>query len=124
MSILDPSRKDILDYDNPEIWDLAARGEILSLFQFDTPVGMTAVKQVKPRDIAELSAINSLMRLTASEGEMPLDTFMQHKHNPGLWESEMELAGLTTEEQGFMVEHLGSRYGVAESRGNDDVGNG
>jgi DNA polymerase-3 subunit alpha len=116
MSVLDPANKKILNYDNPAIWDLVAKGEVLSLFQLDTPVGMTAAKQVKPRNIAELSSINSLMRLMASEGEMPLDTFMRHRENPSIWENEMEQAGLSKAERDILHEHLDSRYGVAESQ--------
>ena len=116
LSVLNPSDKELLQFNNPEIWDLAGTGTILSLFQLDTPVGMAAVKLIKPRDIAELSAINSLMRLMASEGEMPLDTFLRHRENKGMWRGEMVQAGLTSSEVELMEHHLGDRYGVAESQ--------
>ena len=116
MSILNPADRNILLYDNEEIWDLVANNSVLSLFQLDTPVGATAARQVKPRNIAELSAINSLMRLMGNGGEMPLDTFMRYRADTSLWYKEMTEFGLTKDEQDIMTKHLGSRYGVAESQ--------
>ena len=33
---------DVLLYDNEEIWDLVGKGEVINLFQFDTPVNKIA----------------------------------------------------------------------------------
>lgn len=116
MATLGPENRESLLYHNSEIWDLAAKGEVLSLFQLDTPVGMDAVKRAKPRNISELAMINSLMRLMASEGEMPLDTFMRYKEDPALWDQEMREHGLKNNEIAILKEHLASHYGVAESQ--------
>jgi DNA polymerase III alpha subunit len=33
------------------MWDMVGRGEISSLFQFDTLVGAQAVKEIQPRSL-------------------------------------------------------------------------
>lgn len=116
LSILDPQNTSIIEYDNPAIWELASSGTVPNLFQWMTPVGGDAIKRVKPKNIAEMAMVNSLMRLMASEGEMPMDTFLRHRTDPSQWEQELSRAGLSNAEKDLMRKHLGSHFGVAESQ--------
>lgn len=117
LSILNPMNKKVVEYDNEEIWKLAASGTVMSMFQFDTAVGAGAVKQGKPKTIDELAILNSLMRLMAGDGgEMPLDTYAKHNEDIGRWEEEMVRAGLSEEERAVLRKHLTLRRGVAESQ--------
>lgn len=106
-----------LDYDNKEMWDMLGRGEIIDVFQFDTMVGGQAIRLIKPRNIAELSIANSIMRLMAQDNmELPLDTFVKFKNDLMLWYHEMTLYGLTEPEIDILEPHLRILYGVADSQ--------
>lgn len=117
MSILDPEDKNILQYDNSEIWKMAYEDKILSLFQMETPVGGAAIKEVKPMNIIELAGINSLMRLMAAGAtEMPMQTYNRYKNDIDTWYTDMAMFGLNDYEMDIMRKHLLSHYGVAESQ--------
>lgn len=117
MSILNPEDRNILSYDNPQIWELAHEDKVLSLFQMETPVGGAAIKKVKPENIIELAGINSLMRLMAAGAtEMPMDTYYRYKNNIQNWYDDMRTFGLTEKEIEIMKRHLLTHYGVAESQ--------
>lgn len=86
--------------DNPNFYEPAWNKEIISLFQFLTTVGGDAISTAKPNNLADLMAINSLMRLMVLKtGEMPLDKFARFKKDIQLWYNEMDEYGLTQEEQ-------------------------
>ena len=106
-----------LDYDTVDMWKEIGENKISNLFQYDTPVGLTTAKLVKPRNTMELAIANSLMRLMADEsGIMPSDTFTRYKNNLQLWYNEMERYGLTKEEIKIMEKHLLANSGVCESQ--------
>lgn len=107
---------DVLVYDDNEMWDKVAENKIPDLFQFDSSVGVQCVKKSRPRNIEELSAANSLMRLMAEGEEQPIDKFVRHKENPQDWLDEMIEYGLTDEEVNILMPHLESVYGVASSQ--------
>lgn len=111
MSILDPDEL----VDSKEIWDLAASGKVLGLFQFETAVGGDAIAKVEPDDLIEAAHVNSLMRLMPTErgGEAPTDKFVRFKNNISLWYTEMKDQGLNEEEVKVMEAHLEKFYGVA-----------
>ena len=50
---------DVLDYDTKEMWELVGENKIISLFQFDTPVGLQCAKQIQPTSLLELAQANS-----------------------------------------------------------------
>lgn len=117
MSVLDPEKEGVLDYDNPAIWEMTHRDEVLSLFQFETPVGGVAAKHAKPKSVVELLVINSLMRLMpVGTSEMPIDTYIRFKNDINEWYREMREFGLTQDEIEIMKRHLSAQYGVAESQ--------
>ncbi len=109
---LDPSK---LDYSSPEMWRMAADGEIRSLFQFDTAVGGQSIKKIKPTSLKQLAIANSIMRLM-SDGEQPIDIYVKQKMVPEIWYDDMRANGLTKEEIKILEKYLGEKDGVADSQ--------
>jgi len=108
---------DVLDYDSKEMWRMIGDNEIIDAFQFDTPIGATAAKKVKPQSITELATANSLMRLMPEQGEEnPIDTYIKYKNDISLWYKEMREYGLTEGEIKVLEPHLLPVYGVAETQ--------
>ncbi len=109
---LDPQ---VLDYTSSEMWDMVGKGEISSLFQFDTLVGSQAIKSIQPRSLTELAISSSLMRLMG-DGELPLEKYARHKRLPNAWHEEMISYGLNAEEQKILEKYLKKKCGVGESQ--------
>lgn len=105
----------VLDYTSAEMWDMVGRGEISSLFQFDTLVGSQAIKSIQPKSLNELAISSSLMRLMA-DGELPLEKYARFKRVPELWYDEMRAHGLTKEEMKVLEKYLSKKNGVGESQ--------
>lgn len=106
-----------LDYDSKEMWNMVHENKIVDLFQFDTPVGVQAVRQIKPKNIAELSVANSIMRLMSDEDqELPLDTYVKHKNDIREWYKEMRFAGLKDDEVEVLEKYIKVLSGVADSQ--------
>ena len=105
----------VLDYDNKEMWDLAANGAISSLFQFDTTVGGQAIKKIHPTSLTQLAIANSVMRLM-SDGEQPIDIYVKQKTAPEIWYADMRDNGLTNEEIKVLEKYLKVKDGVADSQ--------
>lgn len=91
---------DVINYDNPAMWGIIK--DIYSLFQFDTPVSANAINVIQPKNLMELSATNSLLRLMGSgeTTETPLERYARYAdihewekdcHAYGLVESEMDV---------------------------------
>lgn len=97
---------DVLDYDSPEMWRMAADGEITSLFQMETDVGGDAIKKVRPTNLKELSLVNSAMRLMGDDNEQPIDRYVTFKNSPQLWYQEAREAGLNEDEIHVLEKHL------------------
>ncbi len=108
---------DVLDYETKEMWDLIGQGAVPDLFQFETEIGVSAAKLVKPTSLIELATANSLMRLMSSEGKkQPLDEYKTYKENLDLWYEEMRLYGLSKDEVRILEPHLKEIYGVADTQ--------
>jgi DNA polymerase-3 subunit alpha len=107
---------DVLDMDSPEMFKLLHSGQIIDAFQFDSAVGSQAVSKIKPMSFQELSAGNSLMRLSAESGESPLDKYVRHKANIQEWYDEMYKAGLNVFEVEIIKEHLLENYGLCDTQ--------
>lgn len=111
---LNPSK---LDYQTPEMWDMAAQGKIRALFQFDTIVGGQSIKYIEPKDLSQLAIANSIMRLMAPEGEdQPIDIYVRYKRAPQLWYNDMYSAGLNDKEIKVLEKYLKVKNGVADSQ--------
>ncbi|MCA1027033.1 hypothetical protein LCM23_13105 [Cytobacillus kochii] len=107
---------DTLDYDNPKIWEMVGKGEVMDLFQFSTDIGLQSVTKVKPKSLLEAAVTNSLMRLMSDGDEQPVDTFVKYKNNISLWYEEMGKAGLSKDEIAVLETYLKDLYGVADTQ--------
>lgn len=106
---------DVIDYKSKEMWDMVGKGEISSLFQFDTIVGSQAILRVKPQSLTELAIANSVLRLMC-DGETPLETYAKYKENINLWYKELEPYNFSEEEIKVLEKHLLKLSGVADSQ--------
>ncbi len=108
---------DVLDYETQEMWDLMGSGEVINLFQFDTPVGAQCAKKIKPHSLVDAASANSLMRLMADQGaEQPADRYLRMKKNIQLWYDEMNSYGLTKEEVEILEPHYLPVYGTPNTQ--------
>ena len=108
---------DTLPYQNQEVWNLMATGEVINCFQFDTEVGSICAKKVKPHSLADAASANSLMRLMGEKGgEQPVDRYIRMKNNISLWYEEMNERGLTKEEQKILEPHYLPVYGTPNTQ--------
>ena len=107
-----------LNRDNPEMWEKLANNEILSVFQFDTPQGIQGISLAKPTSVEEMAALNSIMRLMASEkgAEQPLEKYARFKRNPQLWDQEMNKYHLSGEQKLLLHKYLDYEYGICASQ--------
>ena len=107
-----------LNRNNVEMWERLANNEILSVFQFDTPQGIQGISLAKPTSVEEMAALNSIMRLMASEkgAEQPLEKYARFKRNPKLWEDEMNQYSLTEEQKALLHNYLDYEYGICASQ--------
>lgn len=106
----------VINYTDSAMWDMVGRGEISSLFQFDTLVGGQAIKEIQPHSLQELAIANSVMRLMSDSGEQPVDTYAKYKRAIALWYNEMKAHGLSEEEITLLEKYLKAKSGVADSQ--------
>ena len=108
----------VLPQDDEKMWDALANGDVLGCFQFDSSVGSQAAKKIHPRNPLEMADANGLMRLmTAEKGqETPLDKYVRFKNDLSQWYAEMDMAGLTKQEQKTLEPYFKSSYGVPPSQ--------
>lgn len=108
----------VLPQDDEKMWNALANNEVLSCFQFDSPVGAEAAKKIKPKNPVELADANGLMRLMPSEpgAERPIDKYVRFKNNINLWYQEMSKFGLTKEEQKSLEPYFLQSFGVPPSQ--------
>lgn len=104
---------DVLDYDNPIMWDKVINGEIINTFQFEGVQGQICIKKTKPRTVSEMGAANAVMRLGATPDFMPIDRYTRFKNNIQEWYIEMEKAGLESSEMQILEKHLLGKYGCS-----------
>ena len=60
---------EVINTENPEIWEHLAAGDVLDVFQFSTGVGLAIAKRLKPKDPMEMTAANAMMRLMSERGK-------------------------------------------------------
>ena len=107
---------DNLDY-SEKLWEPVWENKVLDVFQLDTPVGKQAVRNARPKDVREAAALNSLMRLMATEsGEMPLDKYSRFKSNIQLWYDELKSYNIPEEEVEFLEKHYLPSSGVPNTQ--------
>lgn len=103
-----------MDRDSNQLWDLICSHKILSLFQFEKQSGIQAIDIGQPRNLEEMAALNSVMRLMAIEGseETPLQRYGRFKANIELWYTEMRVWGLTENEIELVKKYALRNYGL------------
>lgn len=105
-----------LEYDDPKLYEMISTGEVMDLFQFSTQIGVDTIQRVKPDNLIEIAAANSLMRLMSESDVQPIDSFIKHKDNINTWYKEMSDYGLTNKEIEIMKEHLSHSSGIATTQ--------
>lgn len=107
---------DVLEYEDPKMWKLLHEQKVIDIFQFDGNVGAQAMKKVKPENLLEAIVANTLMRITVSEGEQPIDRYIRFKKDINLWYKEMRDFGLSEDNIKTLEPHLLHLYGVADTQ--------
>lgn len=107
---------EVIDKENPKLFEMAGSGRVADLFQFSTAIGHSTITKAKPSNLIEMTASNSLMRLQTDGGEQPIDTFVKHKENISLWYKEMKKFNLDSDEIKIMEDHLLVLNGVADTQ--------
>ena len=108
---------DVINLDNPEIWDALGEGRVLDVFQFSTGVGLATAKQVKPRNPTEMMSANALMRLMGEKDkERPLERYCRLKEDMVEWYRECRAAGLTESQIKTLEPYYLPNYGVPASQ--------
>lgn len=108
-----------IERENQEMWKLVWENRIISLFQMEQGSGIQAIALTKPHSLEDLAAINSVMRLMASErgAEQPLNKYARFKDShPHAWEREMIEHGLSEEERLMMHKYLDYEYGICATQ--------
>ena len=89
----------VINLKDDKLWDKLASGEVVDLFQFDSPVGGQAIRSILPRNPLQMMMANALTRLTGEKGEeRPIDKYVRFKNNIQLWYDECRQWGLTQDE--------------------------
>lgn len=102
-----------IERDNPDIWALINQHKILSLFQFEKQSGWQAIELGQPKNLTEMAALNSVMRLMSLDGgETPLERYARFRNDITQWYQEMSDYGLTEAEQAFVRKHAEKTYGL------------
>lgn len=94
-----------------EMWEKIMR--MPQVFEFETNIGIDCLKKIKPRNIEELTAANSLMRLIpAGWSELPIDRYIRYADenefikdatNAGLNEEEIKAIKEVCESERYMT---------------------
>jgi len=107
----------VLNLEDKRLWTALGEGSVLDVFQFSTGVGLATAKQVKPKNPAELTSANALMRLMGEKGkERPLDRYCRLKADIGQWYKEVRDRGLSEEEIKILEPYYLPNYGVPASQ--------
>ena len=108
---------DVIDYDNQEMWKLVGENKIVSLFQFDSPVGLQTAKQIKPRNLLTLAQSNSLMRLMPEGGKKtPVEEFVEYQEHPDKLKKDIYSLNATAEEKDILYNFMKQYGGVLDSQ--------
>lgn len=107
---------DVLEYNNPNMWEKMSDGSIQNLFQMDSPVGSIAMKKTHPENVRQLAEVNSIMRLQSDSGEQPIDRYVRFRNDINQWYLEMVEEGLNKEEMKILEKYLLQSNGVSGSQ--------
>ena len=103
----------VINLKDNKIWDTLASGEVVDLFQFDSPVGGQAIKSILPRNPLQMMMANALTRLTGEKGqERPIEKYVRFKNDIKQWYKECQQWKLTEEEIKILEPYYLPVYGV------------
>lgn len=107
-----------LEREDKKMWDMVNSHKILSLFQFEAQSGTQGIALVHPQSVDDLATLNSVIRLMAPDkkSESPLTKYARFHNNISEWYKEMDLYGLTKEEQELLKPILLPSSGICESQ--------
>lgn len=107
----------VLDYDNPKMWQLLADNQIIDAFQMDTAVAKQSAKVIHPTSIPELAAVNSLMRLMPEKGnKTPVEEYVIYKQHPDLLKKEIDALEGDEHQKEVLYNFLQTYNGVPSSQ--------
>ena len=104
---------EVMDTSLNMIWEHLAAGDVLDVFQFSTGVGLAIAKKLKPRNPAEMTAANAMMRLMSEKDkESQQDRYVRiQKNGLDVFEREMQVNGLNKEQRELMHKHCDKYWG-------------
>lgn len=104
---------EVLDADNPVIWEHLAAGDVLDVFQFNEGSGLAIAKKVTPQNVIEMLAASAMMRLMSEKGvESQQDRYARIKRDGiQVFDKEMKDAGLPENIIALMHKHCDEYYG-------------
>jgi DNA polymerase-3 subunit alpha len=107
-----------LERNDSRMWDMVNNHEIHSLFQMEQQSGIQGISAIHPKNINDLTVLNSVIRLMAPEkgGEQPLQTWARYRGDITQWYKEMKANGLSKEEIDWLAKSDAVTDGVCESQ--------
>lgn len=91
----------VLDLDDKNVYEnIFHKGKTKTVFQWETQIGINALKKLKPNNILELTAGNNLIRLIGDG----IDRYIRYKNNPELFDEDYSF--LTEEERDIIKDTL------------------
>lgn len=107
----------LIDFDQPEIWEKLYNNEVLSIFQWDAASGRKGILAARPQSLSELTSLNGLIRLMTTEGEEDqIERFCANKADPGRFEKEMVEHNVPEELRAIMHNVLDGYNGCAATQ--------
>lgn len=107
-----------LERNDPGMWKMLNDHKILSLFQMEQQSGIQGIELIHPKNINDLTVLNSVIRLMApdKDSERPLETWAKNRKSLAGWLKEMKDHGLTDEEIDWLSHHSAITDGICESQ--------
>lgn len=104
---------EVLDTENPVIWQHLEACDVLDVFQFSEASGAAIAKKCKPANILEMTAANALMRLMSERGtESQQDRYVRiQKQGLGVFDKEMRKHQLPETTIAAMHKYCDSYFG-------------
>ena len=108
---------DVLDRTDKKMWKMIWDNKIIDIFQMDSTVGKQSLALIKPENIPQMAAVNSLMRLVPEKGaKTPTEEYVIYKQHPELIKKEIDDLNATDEEKNILYNFMKDYGGVLESQ--------
>ena len=107
-----------IERNDPKMWDMLLQHKIMSVFQMEQQSGLNGLSIAQPHNVAELAALNSVIRLMSSErgAEQPLDKWGRFRKDINEWYREMRQYGLNEDEIEWLSKYPAIHQGICESQ--------